>query len=96
MLRECRHEQAANSAAATASAAAAAGAAAAAATRVTLVAPCPASWQMVEGLKVQTDKKAAAEQIKGLYRLFCEKDCTMVEVRSTVFLQLVCCHGATW
>lgn len=35
---------------------------------------------MVEGLKVQTDKKAAAEQIKGLYRLFVEKDCTMVEV----------------
>lgn len=29
---------------------------------------------------MQTDKKAAAEQIKGLYRLFCEKDCTMVEV----------------
>lgn len=27
-----------------------------------------------------TDKKAAAEQIKGLYRLFVEKDCTMVEV----------------
>lgn len=27
-----------------------------------------------------TDKQAAAEQIKGLYRLFVEKDCTMVEV----------------
>lgn len=36
--------------------------------------------QMVEGLQVTTDKKAAAEQIKGLYRLFVEKDCTMVEV----------------
>lgn len=35
---------------------------------------------MVEGLQVTTDKKAAAEQIKGLYRLFVEKDCTMVEV----------------
>ncbi len=35
---------------------------------------------MVEGLQVTTDKKGAAEQIKGLYRLFCEKDCTMVEV----------------
>ncbi|EFN51726.1 hypothetical protein CHLNCDRAFT_139908 [Chlorella variabilis] len=35
---------------------------------------------MVEGLKVTTDKAAAAEQIKGLYRLFVEKDCTMVEV----------------
>jgi hypothetical protein len=29
---------------------------------------------------VTTDKAAAAEQIKGLYRLFVEKDCTMVEV----------------
>jgi succinyl-CoA synthetase beta subunit len=38
------------------------------------------AMQMVEGLKVQTDKQAAAEQIKGLYRLFCDKDCTMVEV----------------
>jgi succinyl-CoA synthetase beta subunit len=35
---------------------------------------------MVEGLGVKTDKNAAAEQIKALYRLFCEKDCTMVEV----------------
>lgn len=38
------------------------------------------AMQMVEGLKVTTDKAAAAEQIKGLYRLFVEKDCTMVEV----------------
>ena len=36
--------------------------------------------QMVEGLGVTTDKKAAAEQIKGLYHLFVEKDCTMGEV----------------
>lgn len=36
--------------------------------------------QMVEGLGVTTDKKAAAEQIKGLYKLFAERDCTMVEV----------------
>ena len=36
--------------------------------------------QMVEGLKVATDKKAAAEQVKALYKLFAEKDCTMVEV----------------
>jgi hypothetical protein len=35
---------------------------------------------MVEGLKVATDKKAAAEQVKALYKLFAEKDCTMVEV----------------
>lgn len=34
---------------------------------------------MVEGLQVTTDKAAAAEQIKGLYKLFTEKDCTMVE-----------------
>ena len=31
-------------------------------------------------LQVSVDKKAAAEQIKGLYRLFEAKDCTMVEV----------------
>lgn len=40
--------------------------------------------QMVEGLKVTTDKTAAAEQIKALYHLFVEKDCTMVEVSSFV------------
>ena len=31
-------------------------------------------------LQVSVNKKAAAEQIKGLYRLFEAKDCTMVEV----------------
>lgn len=36
--------------------------------------------RMVEGLGVTTDRKAAAEQIKSLYRLFIEKDCTMVEI----------------
>lgn len=35
---------------------------------------------MVEGLKVTGDKKAAAEQIRGLYNLFMSSDCTMVEV----------------
>lgn len=35
---------------------------------------------VVEGLKVTTDKAAAQEQIKSLYRLFTECDCTMVEV----------------
>ncbi len=35
---------------------------------------------MVEGLKVTTDKIKAAQQIKALYKLFVEKDCTMVEV----------------
>lgn len=36
--------------------------------------------QMVEGLGVQTDHAKAAQQIKALYKLFVEKDCTMVEV----------------
>eukprot|EP01023_Acetabularia_acetabulum_P005329 TRINITY_DN12174_c0_g1_i1.p1 TRINITY_DN12174_c0_g1~~TRINITY_DN12174_c0_g1_i1.p1 ORF type:complete len:421 (-),score=99.56 TRINITY_DN12174_c0_g1_i1:171-1433(-) len=36
--------------------------------------------QMVKGLQVKGDHAAAAEQIKGLYNLFYEKDCTMVEV----------------
>ena len=36
---------------------------------------------MVEGLAVKGDKKAAAEQIKALYKCFTDSDCTMVEVR---------------
>lgn len=36
--------------------------------------------QVVDGLKVTTNKEAAKNQIKALYRLFVEKDCTMVEV----------------
>lgn len=36
--------------------------------------------QMVDGLKVTGDKKAAAQQIKNLYKLFDDCDCTMVEV----------------
>lgn len=36
--------------------------------------------QMVEGLAVKGDKKAAAEQIKSLYKCFTDSDCTMVEV----------------
>ena len=35
---------------------------------------------MVNGLGVTTDKTAAADQIKRLYKLFCDSDCTMVEV----------------
>lgn len=35
---------------------------------------------MVEGLAVKGDKKAAAEQIKALYKCFTDSDCTMVEV----------------
>lgn len=38
------------------------------------------AMEMVEGLKVSTDKQAAAEQVKALYKLFADKDCTMVEV----------------
>ena len=34
----------------------------------------------MEGLKVEGDKKAAADQIKALYKTFAESDCTMVEV----------------
>lgn len=35
---------------------------------------------VAEGLGVTGDKTAAAEQVKALYKLFVEKDCTMVEV----------------
>jgi len=35
---------------------------------------------VVDGLEVTGDKAAAAEQIKALYKLFVEADCTMVEV----------------
>ena len=36
--------------------------------------------EIVAGLQVSGDQAAAAEQVKGLYRLFTESDCTMVEV----------------
>ena len=36
--------------------------------------------QIVAGLEVSGDKAAAADQVKGLYNLFVESDCTMVEV----------------
>lgn len=35
---------------------------------------------IVEGLQCTGDKSAASEQIKALFRLFCECDCTMLEV----------------
>jgi len=38
------------------------------------------AMQVVDGLQVTGDKAKAAEQIKALYRLFAERDCTMVEV----------------
>lgn len=42
--------------------------------------------QVVGGLGVTTDKKAAMDQIKALYTVFDKSDCTMVEVR----LELLC------
>ena len=36
--------------------------------------------QVVEGLKVTTDKGEAVKQVTALYDLFCKADCTMVEV----------------
>lgn len=36
--------------------------------------------KVVTGLGVTGDKQAAAQQIKALYNLFVDKDCTMVEV----------------
>jgi len=36
--------------------------------------------EIVKGLACSGDKAAAAEQVKALYRLFTETDCTMVEV----------------
>ena len=36
--------------------------------------------QVIKGLGATGDKKAAGEQIKALYNLFVDKDCTMVEV----------------
>jgi succinyl-CoA synthetase beta subunit len=36
--------------------------------------------EVVSGLRVSGDKSKAADQIKALYRLFTESDCTMVEV----------------
>ena len=42
----------------------------------------------MEGLKVSGDQKAAAEQIKALYKTFTESDCTMVEVSMLRHLSL--------
>lgn len=36
--------------------------------------------QVVEGLTVSGDKEAAGDQIRALYNVFIERDCTMVEV----------------
>jgi len=36
--------------------------------------------EVVNGLTVSGDKEAAAEQIRALYKVFIEKDCTMLEV----------------
>jgi hypothetical protein len=42
----------------------------------------PQALKMARGLAVTGDVNAAAEQIKALYRLFDQCDCTMVEVRA--------------
>ena len=38
--------------------------------------------EVVKGLECSGDKTKAAEQIKALYKLFSERDCTMVEVNT--------------
>ena len=43
------------------------------------------AMQAVEGLKTKGDKMAAAEQIKALYQTFVKSDCTMVEVRASIW-----------
>lgn len=50
---------------------------------------CMQANQAVEGLKVSGDKKAAADQIKALYKTFTDSDCTMVEVSSALRHPLV-------
>jgi hypothetical protein len=42
--------------------------------------------QMAKGLAVTGDLQAAADQIKGLYKLFDSCDCTMVEVSHGMFV----------
>ena len=54
---------------------------------------CMQANQAVEGLKVSGDKKAAADQIKALYKTFTDCDCTMVEVSSALrhpLVQIAC------
>lgn len=47
------------------------------------------AMQMAKGLAVTGDLKAAAQQIKNLYKLFAQSDCTMVEVcKQTSFVYL--------
>lgn len=40
--------------------------------------------EMVNGLQVSGDESKAIDQIKKLYKLFIDKDCTMVEVSMNV------------
>lgn len=40
--------------------------------------------EMVKGLQVSGDESKAINQIKNLYKLFIDKDCTMVEVSLNV------------
>lgn len=44
------------------------------------------TMQMAKGLAVTGDLQAAADQIKGLYKLFDSCDCTMVEVSHGMFV----------
>lgn len=48
---------------------------------------------MARGLAVRGDLAAAAEQIKGLYKLFTSCDCTMVEVSRSRESLCVCWGG---
>ena len=45
---------------------------------------------VAKGLEVTGDMAAAAEQIKALYKLFVEADCTMVEVRKEPLEHIAC------
>jgi hypothetical protein len=51
---------------------------------------------MAKGLAVKGDVGAAAEQIKHLYELFVKSDCTMVEVRSHLWLAAHVCTALSF
>lgn len=46
--------------------------------------------EMATGLGIKSDVPAAADQIKALYKMFVESDCTMVEVRQAPAALLSC------
>lgn len=43
--------------------------------------------KMVKGLHVSGSQEEAVKQIKQLYKLFVEKDCTMVEVTPAYYIK---------